>query len=143
MVKIVKATDYKDFKKHIDYGRLVVIKHEDKYFLCIAFRQPQMYDGDLSHFKARVIFNQTETKLKGVNLYELNVFSSLDNILDYIKTGKIEEVYEKNLCTMPIVPIKTNSAVWYVKNFKLNKEKLKFLEVKSRLLGWVPDDKVR
>lgn len=125
MIKIVKATYYKDFKKHIDYGRLVVVKREDSYSLCIAFRQCE------------------HPKNSGINLYELNVFSSLDSILDYIKTGKIEEVYEKNLCTMPIVPIKTNSAVWYVKNFKLNKEKLKFLEVKSRLLGWVPDDKVR
>ena len=142
MVKIVRAKDYKDFKKHIDYGRLVVVKHEDKYFLCLAFRQPQTYD-ELSHMKARIMFNQVHTKNNGINLYELNVFSSLDNILDYIKTGKIEEVYEKNLCTMSIVPIKTNSAVWYVKNFKLNKEKLKFVEVKSRLLGWVPDDKVR
>ena len=142
MVKIVRAKDYKDFKKHIDYGRLVVVKHEDSYSLCIAFRQPQMYD-ELSHMKARIMFNQVHTKNNGINLYELNVFSSLDSILDYIKTSKIEEVYEKNLCTIPIVPIKTNSAVWYVKNFKLNKEKLKFLEVKSRLLGWIPDDKVR
>ena len=72
-----------------------------------------MYD-ELSHMKARIMFNQVHTKNNGINLYELNVFSSLDNILDYIKTGKIEEVYEKNLCTMPIVPIKTNWQGWSI-----------------------------
>ena len=127
MIKIVKPKNFNDFIKHIDYGRLVVHKLDDKYVLCLAFYK--VYETYSGSRKTKVAF-----------LYELKSFSSLDDVLRYIKTGEIDEIYDINLNSLTLLNSLSLSQEWYISNFKLNKDKLKFMEVKAKLIGWKPYD---
>lgn len=126
MIKIVKPKDFNDFKNHVIYGRLAVVKHNNMYALCMAFKKSQ----------------KGWTLLTEIDLYELELFDSIDQISGYIRTGKIEEIYDRNFTTLNFLGYDSFDGLWYVKNFKLNNEKLKSAEVKSRLMGWVPYDKM-